>query len=92
MARSTTSKSIKRYRTLLLVIIESGLIVTITKAFEYGLYQNAPGDGLDGLNAMYIPFDCMPQITVCADITSNLLSDLISSFLGYRPNIDRYRC
>ncbi|KAK0244717.1 hypothetical protein EDD85DRAFT_898657 [Armillaria nabsnona] len=63
MARSTTSKSIKRYRTLLLVIIESGLIVTIAKAFEYGLYQYAPGDGLNGLNAMYIPFDCMPQIT-----------------------------
>ncbi|PBK62198.1 hypothetical protein ARMSODRAFT_861235, partial [Armillaria solidipes] len=63
MARSTTSKSIKRYRTLLLVIIESGLLVTITKAFEYGLYQYAPGSGLNGLNAMYIPFDCMPQIT-----------------------------
>ncbi|KAK0185516.1 hypothetical protein F5146DRAFT_182771 [Armillaria mellea] len=63
MARSTVSRSIKRYRTLLLVIIESGVIVTITKAFEFGLFQYAPGDGLNGLNAMYIPFDCMPQIT-----------------------------
>ncbi|KAG7442308.1 uncharacterized protein BT62DRAFT_973830 [Guyanagaster necrorhizus] len=63
IARSTTSKAIKRYQTLLLVIIESGALVTITKAFEFGLYKHAPGDGLNGLNAMYIPFDCMPQIT-----------------------------
>lgn len=53
-----------RYRVIILLIIESGLFITASKLIEFTLFQLAPDDGIGGLNAMYIPFDCMPQITV----------------------------
>ncbi|KAG7442330.1 uncharacterized protein BT62DRAFT_444584 [Guyanagaster necrorhizus] len=88
-----TSKPIKRYRTLLLIIIESGVLVTIAKAFEFGLYQYAPGDGLNGLNAMYIPFDCMPQTMgivptlIVIAVNKNMMANL--TVLTYPSD---YRC
>jgi len=35
-----------------------------SKAIEFTLFLLAPPDGLNGLNALYIIMDCMPQIMV----------------------------
>ncbi|KAF8968800.1 hypothetical protein BDZ97DRAFT_1790714 [Flammula alnicola] len=51
-----------RYRSVILLILESGMFMSISKMIEFILFQLAPDDGLDGLNALYIPMDCMPQI------------------------------
>ena len=52
------------YRSLILLILESGVIMCVSKFIEWILYFLAPEDGLNGLNALYIPMDCMPQIMV----------------------------
>ncbi|EIW58358.1 uncharacterized protein TRAVEDRAFT_167848 [Trametes versicolor FP-101664 SS1] len=51
------------YTRVLLLIIESGALVAAAKLTEFTLYELAPVNGLDGLNAMYIVYECMPQIT-----------------------------
>ncbi|KAI0630789.1 hypothetical protein C8Q77DRAFT_226919 [Trametes polyzona] len=51
------------YQRVLLLIIESGALVAGAKLIEFTLYKLAPVNGLDGLNAMYIVYECMPQIT-----------------------------
>ncbi|KAI0310796.1 hypothetical protein OF83DRAFT_1178188 [Amylostereum chailletii] len=50
------------YRTVLLLLIESGLFISVTKLIEFVLYQKAPGDGLTGFNALYIIFEIIPHI------------------------------
>jgi len=54
--------SLLRYRSIILLIVESGVFMAVSKIIEFTLFQLAPDDGLDGLNALYIPMDCMPQI------------------------------
>ena len=53
-----------KYRYLILLIIESGVFITVSKTIEFILFKVAPDDGLDGNNALYIIMDCMPQIMV----------------------------
>jgi len=58
----TLGSSSVHYNHVLLLIIESGLVMSISKTIEFILFELAPDDGLDGLNALYILMDCMPQI------------------------------
>ncbi|KAJ3872175.1 hypothetical protein F5051DRAFT_481535 [Lentinula edodes] len=60
--RSSLGKSNIRYNYVILMIIESGLVMAISKTLEFILFELAPDNGLDGLNALYIVMDCMPQI------------------------------
>jgi len=50
------------YNKIILLIVESGLVMGVSKIIEFVLFQIAPGDGLSGLNALYIVMDSMPQI------------------------------
>lgn len=52
-----------KYRFIILLILESGLVMTISKTIELILFELAPADGHE-LNALYIVVDCMPQIMV----------------------------
>ena len=45
--------------------------MSVSKLIEFTLFLLAPADGLDGLNALYIPMDCMPQIMVCCLYPTN---------------------
>jgi len=54
--------SLHRYRSIILLTVESGVFMAISKIIEFTLFQIAPEDGLNGLNALYIPLECMPQI------------------------------
>ncbi|KAJ3563353.1 hypothetical protein NP233_g8994 [Leucocoprinus birnbaumii] len=56
------STSSIRYNHVILLIVESGVIMTISKSLEFILFELSPPDGLVGLNALYIVMDCMPQI------------------------------
>lgn len=51
------------YTRLILLLIESGFVIAAAKVTEFVLFEVA-GSGIGGNNAMYIPFDIMPQITV----------------------------
>ena len=57
-------ESLRRYRLVIVLIVESGAFMAISKIIEFTLFKLAPDDGLNGLNALYIPMDCMPQIMV----------------------------
>lgn len=50
------------YTRLILLLIESGFVIAAAKVTEFVLFEVA-GSGIGGNNAMYIPFDIMPQIT-----------------------------
>ncbi|KAI0793861.1 hypothetical protein C8Q74DRAFT_1194063 [Fomes fomentarius] len=52
-----------RYSRLILLIVESGALIAGAKLIEFTLFKLAPVDGLVGLNAMYIIYESMPQIT-----------------------------
>ena len=81
--------SVRRYRFVIVLIVESGVFMAVSKIIEFTLFQLAPDDGLNGLNALYIPMDCMPQIMVgsLSLFTSNRcdFSHLVSP--GYLPDI-----
>lgn len=51
-----------KYRYMILLIVESGVVIAISKTIEFILFELSPDDGLDGNNALYIVMDCMPQI------------------------------
>ncbi|KAI0630792.1 hypothetical protein C8Q77DRAFT_1075369 [Trametes polyzona] len=51
------------YKRILLLLIESGAFVAAAKLTEFVLFQLAPDDGIDGLNAIDVVYECMPQIT-----------------------------
>ena len=53
-----------RYNRVILLIVESGALISATKLTEFVLFRIAPGDGIGGLNAMYILYEIVPQITV----------------------------
>ncbi|KAI0741965.1 hypothetical protein C8Q80DRAFT_1260687 [Daedaleopsis nitida] len=52
-----------RYSRVLLLLIESGALIATTKLIEFTLFKLSPVDGLIGLNALYIIYEAMPQIT-----------------------------
>ncbi|KAI0630799.1 hypothetical protein C8Q77DRAFT_227935 [Trametes polyzona] len=51
------------YQRVLLLLIESGAFVAAAKLTEFVLFQLTPDDGIDGLNAIDVVYECMPQIT-----------------------------
>ncbi|KAI0800108.1 hypothetical protein C8Q74DRAFT_1190712 [Fomes fomentarius] len=52
-----------RHARVVLLIVESGALIAAAKLMEFVLFKLAPVDGLQGLNAMYIVYESMPQIT-----------------------------
>ena len=60
----TFGPSQHKYDYVILLIVESGVVMAASKAIEFTLFLLAPPDGLNGLNALYIIMDCMPQIMV----------------------------
>ncbi|RPD64453.1 hypothetical protein L226DRAFT_533713 [Lentinus tigrinus ALCF2SS1-7] len=52
-----------RYSRVILLIVESGALIAAAKLIEFTLFKLAPVDGLNGLNAMYMIYESMPQIT-----------------------------
>ncbi|KAI0360161.1 hypothetical protein OH77DRAFT_1394313 [Trametes cingulata] len=52
------------YTKLLFLLIESGALITSAKVVEFVLFQYVPADSaVHGMNALYIVYECMPQIT-----------------------------
>jgi hypothetical protein len=51
-----------RTRSALLLLIESGAFVFTTKLIEFILFKLAPPDGINGLNALYVVFEVIPQV------------------------------
>lgn len=62
--RKALNASGGQYTRVLLLLIESGAFIAIAKISEFVLYELEPDDGLSGMNAIEIVFECMPQITV----------------------------
>ena len=60
---STTISPSRRYRTIVLLIIESGAVIAAAKIVEFVLFKTAPLATF-GNHTLYIVFDMMPQITV----------------------------
>ena len=56
----------KPYSRVITLIVESGALIAVAKFIEFVLFKLAPVDGLQGLNALYIVYESMPQITVRA--------------------------
>ncbi|KAL1945067.1 hypothetical protein VTO73DRAFT_2687 [Trametes versicolor] len=61
--RKALNASGGQYTRVLLLLIESGAFIAIAKISEFVLYELEPDDGLSGMNAIEIVFECMPQIT-----------------------------
>ncbi|RPD54281.1 hypothetical protein L226DRAFT_441669, partial [Lentinus tigrinus ALCF2SS1-7] len=73
-----------RYTRVLLLIIESGAIIAAAKITEFTLFRLAPDDG-NGMNALYIVFEIMPQIT---GIVPTVIVYAVNS--GYTQHEDTY--
>ncbi|TBU22524.1 hypothetical protein BD309DRAFT_1048105 [Dichomitus squalens] len=52
-----------RYNRAILLIVESGALIAASKVIEFTLFELSPTGGPDGLNAMYIVYEIIPQIT-----------------------------
>jgi len=61
LSQMTYSSAGGHYRQILLLIIESGVVITCCKMLEFILFELSP-NGLVGLNALYVLMDSMPQI------------------------------
>ncbi|KAI0753217.1 hypothetical protein C8Q80DRAFT_1267633 [Daedaleopsis nitida] len=61
--RTSSNSTNDTYTRVALLIIESGSLIAAAKLTEFTVFQLAPVDGLNGLNAMYIVYEIMPQIT-----------------------------
>jgi hypothetical protein len=59
---SSFSSSRHTYRQVILLIIESGLVMTLSKVLEFVFFKLGPVDGLNGFNGLYVVMDSMPQI------------------------------
>lgn len=79
-----------RYNYVILLIIESGVVMTISKTLEFVLFQLAPDDGLNGNNALYIVMDCMPQIMVRCFYCFLKFDDIYNDLSGYLSNFHHY--
>ncbi|KAI0718522.1 hypothetical protein C8T65DRAFT_570474 [Cerioporus squamosus] len=56
-------ESTDRYSRVILLIVESGALIALVKIVEFTLFKMASVDGIHGLNAMYIVYEIMPQVT-----------------------------
>ena len=73
MSRKVANLSVKTpYNKIILLIVESGLVMGVSKIIEFVLFNIAPGDGLSGMNALYIVMDSMPQIMVRVSMSLSL--------------------
>jgi hypothetical protein len=51
------------YRRTIVLLFETGLVITIAKIFEFAFFkQITPGTKRDNFNGLYVVFDMMPQI------------------------------
>ncbi len=57
-------ESTDRYSRVIMLIVESGALIAVAKIVEFTLFKMAPVDGLHGLNALYVVYEIMPQVTV----------------------------
>ena len=57
-------ESVDSYNRVILLIVESGALIALAKIVEFTLFKMAPVDGLHGLNALYVVYEIMPQVTV----------------------------
>ena len=53
-----------RYNRAIQLIVESGALITAAKVIEFTLFELSPTGDPDGLNAMYIVYEIIPQVTV----------------------------
>ncbi|KAH9893196.1 hypothetical protein C8Q73DRAFT_791079 [Cubamyces lactineus] len=56
-------ESNSRYNRVNLLIVKSGAIISATKLTEFTLFNIAPDSGVGGLNATYILYEIVPQMT-----------------------------
>ncbi|RDX44602.1 hypothetical protein OH76DRAFT_1093039 [Lentinus brumalis] len=56
-------ESTDRYSRVIMLIVESGALIAVAKIVEFTLFKMAPVDGLHGLNALYVVYEIMPQVT-----------------------------
>jgi len=89
LARNLTF-SRARYRSVILLIVESGVFMSISKLIEFTLFQLAPPDGLHGLNALYIQMDSMPQVMVQYLCSSNQVQIVL--IINYRVSVLHLSC
>lgn len=74
------------YSRAVLLIVESGALIAAAKIIEFTLFKLAPVDGLNGLNALYIVYEVMPQITVSCFPMGTVLNQRLSLALqGLAP-------
>lgn len=83
-----------QYSRVILLIVESGALIAAAKIVEFTLFKLAPVDGLHGLNALYIVYEIMPQITVSAGALARgaILCGVSPVCIGSRANGYRLRC
>lgn len=53
-----------KYQAIILLVLESGAVITLAKTVEFVLFKLEPIDPASGNHALYIVFDMMPQIMV----------------------------
>lgn len=75
------------YRTLILILIESGAIIAVAKVIEFILYIIVPAGGREGPNGLYVIFDMMPQINVSTRVDSVILITDMLSEKGIMPTL-----
>ncbi|KAI0346710.1 hypothetical protein BDW22DRAFT_1352879 [Trametopsis cervina] len=69
-----------KYRLVLLLLIESGVVIAISKVIEFSLFRAVIGNALDGFNALYVVFDMIPQIN---GIMPTLIIIGVNANMGY---------
>ncbi|KAI0332758.1 hypothetical protein GY45DRAFT_1320671 [Cubamyces sp. BRFM 1775] len=52
-----------RYNRVILLIVESGALISTAKIIEFTLFKLTPGNATMGLHAMYILYEILPQVT-----------------------------
>ena len=53
-----------RYRTIILLLVESGALITLTKLTEFVLYKFDPFNNNEGFHALWIVVSILTQINV----------------------------
>ncbi|KAH8822866.1 hypothetical protein DL96DRAFT_1619600 [Flagelloscypha sp. PMI_526] len=75
-----------QFTKVLIIIVDSGLVISLAKLIEFILFKQAPEIGLVGFNALYIVFEAMPQLlgivpaTIIIAVNSAQLSTRLSHF------------
>ncbi|KAI5117637.1 hypothetical protein M0805_008444 [Coniferiporia weirii] len=60
--RTVLGSTDSRYRTIVLLLIESGAVIAAAKITEFVLFKQSPGTA-NGNHPLYVIFEMMPQIT-----------------------------